>query len=485
MSLTSIIDTSIKLPGAFIQVSLGVGIRSPGAVPFRILLTGNKTSAGSAANGELKLLSGPDDAASYFGPGSELHLMAIACFKANPTATVYAIAITSAGTAAAGTLVFGAGVATTAGTVEVWIRGERVLASVAVGDSVTVIGEAVEAAINARTDLPVTANNVAGTVTVTAKNTGPRGNRISMRSRVTGAAAVTHTPATGYLSAGATMDTPQAVLDSLASQRFHLIVSPHYTSTELAIYKSHVSTQAQPLNGQRQRFVACSPDTLAASITLSDAVNEKRGQICWLEDPDDTPAMIAAGFAGAVAAKLSADRAAPLDGLVITGLKSQYDIADVPLRTEQISALNNGLTPLGTVDGTIVNVRSITSYHKDASSNPDYTVLDTHYVDVPDFIGDDIEGNFTSVFSGFKLGEDDEDGVPPGPKIATPNSVRDFIYSRLALYDNDKLINVVATKGSLVVEKDTQANGRLNADVPCIPIPHFHQLAVNVAGAAS
>lgn len=481
MSLTSIVDTAYKIPRAFIQVSLGVGIRSPGAAPMRILLTGNKTASGTAANAELKLLTGPDDAKTYFGVGSELHLMAIACFKANPAATVYAIAIAAAGTASTSTLTFTGGPATAAGTVEVWICGERVVAQVASGDSITAVAAAVAVAINNRTDLPVTATPAVGVVTVTAKNTGPRGSRISMRSLLTGGTAVAHTPATGYLSGGATMDDPQTVLDTVISERFHLIVAPYFTATELTKYKTHVSTQAQPIQGRRQRFIACLPDTLANCITIADTENEKRGQLLWLEDPDDLPAMVAAGFAGAVAAKLSSDRAHNLDGLVISGLKTQYDLADVPTESEQNSALSNGLTPLLGKGGVVSIVRSVTSYHQDAAGNDDFAVLDTHYVDVPDFIGDDIEGNFSSVFSGFKIAPDGEDGAPPAPKVATPLSVRDFLFGRLKTYENKLIVNVDANKAGLIVEADGTAVGRMNAEIPVDCIELFHQLAANIS----
>src|SRR5262245_47149630 len=126
MPLTSTVDTSLKRPGLFIKVSLGVGARSPGSGPMRICLLGNKLAAsGSAAALELKPIFAESDAKGYWGAGSELHLGARAALKAYPSAVLYGIAITEAGSAATKTITFTAGPASTPGTVEVWIAGER------------------------------------------------------------------------------------------------------------------------------------------------------------------------------------------------------------------------------------------------------------------------------------------------------------------------------------------------------------------------
>ncbi len=479
--LISVIDTSYKVPRAFIQVSLGVGPRSPGSSAIKILLVGLKTGSGSAAVGELKLLAGEDDAKAYHGPGSELHLMAKAVFKANPIGTVYAIAMDgSGGTAGTKALVF-SGTATADGVVEVWVRGERVAAQVASGMTATQVGDAVAAAINARTDFPCTAANVSGTVTLTAKNTGVRSAGISCRS-LASVAGITHTGVTGYFSAGtAGSENATTQLDAIASQRFHYIVSPHFDSTNLLKFKSFTTSQSGPIAGKRCKWFACFNGSLASLITLSDAVNDKRGELAWMENPDDLPCMVAAAYAGAAAAVRSSDRAYNTDGLLLTGIKPQFAIADIPTETEQNSALNNGASPLLAQEGEVRIVRAVTNYHNDSSGNDDFTVLDAHYVDVCDYVADLLQDNFATAFKGFKLAPDNADGEPPDARVATPNSIRDWIYLQLKALENRQLVNVDALLPSLVVEIDGTTPTRANADVPVDPIELFHQLAANVA----
>jgi phage tail sheath gpL-like len=482
MTLASVIDSSYKVPGSFVAISLGAGARSPGTGAMKVLLVGNKATAGTGNVNQVYEVAGKDDVKLLAGQGSELHRMAIAIFKANPIASVSIVIVTAAGTAATKTFTVAGTTASADGAVEVWIAGERVIAPISIGDTPTLAAAAIAAAINARPDLPVTATSAIGVVTATARCAGIRGNRISSRSLLTGGTGLTHTAATGFFTTGATMDDPQLALDAAFPLRWHLVVAPYTTTTELQKFRSMLNTGALPINGKRGRFIACSPDTLAASITVSDAVNASRGEIAWLEDCDDLPGEVAAALAGAITAERSSDRAANLDDVAILGLKPQPALDDVPTAAEQNSALNNGLTPLITVNGEIRIVRSVTNYHLDGTGADDFSILDSHKVDVADFIGDVIEQNFATRYKGFKISAHPTDGTAPPAKVATPVTVRDFLYIQLVSAEEQALLEgVEALKSQLVVELDVNTAGRMNADIPINVIDHFHQLGANVA----
>lgn len=484
MAISSVIDPSNKVPGSYIKVTLGVGRRSPGSGAIKILIVGNKTSAGTVAVETPTQFFSKDDLRTLSGAGSELFLMGAAALKAYPNAELWLIAVTAAGTAATGSIVF-TGTATAAGSVEVWIGGRRVVVSVAIGDTADDVGTAVAAAINAEGDWPVTAANVTGTVTVTAKNTGPRGNFISLRTAKTDAGGIAHTALNTYLSSGATSDDPQNALDAVASERYHYIVSPYSDSTNVPKFETHVDTGAAPEVGIRQHFWYGSIDTLGNATTLSDAVNAKRGRLCWHYNADDTPGEIAAAVAALHANKLAADRARNMDGEVVTGLRPQNSSADKPLNSELVSALNNGILPLDHNGAEVYVVRSITNYSTDALGNPDYSVLDTAKSEVPDFIADALVQNFASEFQGFKLDNDPPAGTLPEPLTATPSSVRAWAFSILKTYAAGGsgpllLQNVDELAEQLVAEIDGAAEGRMNLVVPCDVVERFHQLAGDV-----
>ena len=486
MAIASIIGTDNKVPGVYLKVSLGVGARSAGSAAMGLLLVGNKTAGGSAAVDTVKSLFSKDDARNEFGAGSELFMMAQAAFKANPSVTLSGVAVTeSVGSQATGTITFTAGPATADGTVEVWIGGRRVVAAVADTDTITTAAAAVAAAINAETDFPVTAGAAVGVVTVTAKQAGTKSNAITLRTLLTGATGIAHTALSTTLTGGTTLDDPQSALDSVAATRYHLIAASDDDAVNLAKYKAHVDAGAEPLVGLRQRFVAGSVDTLGNTTTLSDALNAERGQIVWQAGSDDTPAEIAAASAAQHIVQVQSDRAAPVDGVVIPGLRPPNDSADKPLNTELASALNNGITPLDYSGSEVFFVRAITNYSTDSAGNPDAGVLDVSKVEVPDFIADQLQANFLARFGGFKLDNDPDQGDFVEPKVATPSSVKDFIFEILKNHGAGGsgvllLSDVEANKPLLATELDSAAVGRVNAVVPLDVVEGFHQGAFDI-----
>lgn len=486
MPQTSVIDTANKVPGSYIRVSLGVGRRSPGAAPIKILLVGNKLSTAPLAVNTPTPVYSKDDARTNTGAGSELFVGAAAAFAAYPNADVTLLAVAeSAGTQASGTLTLTNGPATAAGTIEVWVSGRRAVAAIASGDTITTAAAAVAAAINAQTDWPVTAAAVAGVITVTAKLKGPRGNFIRMRSLLTGGTGITHSATNALLSSGATSDDPQSALDAVASQRYDYIVGPYSDSTQVPKFETAVDSLAQPETGIRQHFWFASVDTLANTVTLSDAVNAKRGRLPWHAGAEETPFEIAAATAAMHANKLSADRARNLDGEVVTGLLPQYTAGDKPLNSELVSALNNGIMPLDHDGTSVFVVRSITNYSTDSAGNPDYSVLDTAKTEVPDFIADALEQSWLSEFKGFKLDNDPSEGDQPDPGVATPSSVETWAYGILKTHaaggsGPHLLQNVDLFKDLIVAEIDAIAEGRMNLTVPVDVVERFHQLAADV-----
>lgn len=482
----SIIDKSNKVPGTYIEVLLGVGPRSAGDEARRILVVGNKTSTGTAVAGKIVLVPGEDDARTLFGGGSELFLMVRAAYRVFPGATIYAgVVAESAGTNASATITI-TGPATAAGSVKVKVLGEELEVSVASGAVQNDIATAIEAAIDAKTDWPVTAAVAANVVTVTAKHKGPRGNHISLRAE-SAATGVTVAVSSAYLAAGATSDDPQAVLDAAAPEKFSYIVCPYDDATNAAKFKTHVNTYADPLHGRRQQVVLASIASLATTTTLAATnMNAARVQVAWHFNADDTPAMIASALAALRAEKESADPAANMDGYFLDQIKPQTaDTADRPTATELKSALDNGITPLDVTraGGDVYLVRSITSRCKDASGNADYSVLDTTKVTVCDFIGDDIEVGFAGEFANSKIGEDDEDDeVAPEPGVVTPKMVRDWLYGKLVEYQDVEhlIVKVEENEPNLIVEVAASPAGRINAAIPADVIEGLHQFAASV-----
>lgn len=481
--MPSIISTSNKTPGVFMKVSLGVGQRSPGDNTRHVVLVGNKTSAGTMTVGVEEDVFSLDDARTRAGAGSELFCLVQAALEANPEASLKMMAITEAGTAATGTLVF-TGPATANGTVYVSCQGQEIEVDYASGDANTAIAAAVEAAIDDQTDWPVTAGVASGTVTATSKNTGPRANFIALRARVTAGTGVGVTPpVTGYLTAGATSDDPQAVLDTLAAVRRRYIVAPYSDATQLAKFSAHVEAQDEPEVGDRKSVIWGSLDTVGNTTTIATGLNKARMQCAWQEKSDYTPGMLAAAVAAFRAGEEASDVATNFDGMVVPGLKPHYLVADRPLSSELISALNNGITPLATNNsGEVYVVRAITCKSQDASTNPDYRVLDVHKVMVADEAADRFEVGYADRFGGFKADHDSAEGEAPLPGVVTPSMCRDLAYEILTGMEGEALLargSTEARKAEIVFTLNTGI-GRFDGVVPLDVIELAHQFATEV-----
>ncbi len=162
-----------------------------------------------------------EDVGSQFGFGYMLHRLAKKAFIAGNVET-WVIPQYEGGSdpdQATGELDFTASSGNLAGDFAFYAANERVKVTLSAAMSDTAIGAAVETAINNSEDMPVTANNVAGVVTITSKSGGTWGNYITLAFNLlageafpTGVAC-TVTP----MSGGAGVPDIQDALDALGT----------------------------------------------------------------------------------------------------------------------------------------------------------------------------------------------------------------------------------------------------------------------------
>src|SRR5215831_18340188 len=152
------------------------------------LLVGTKTASGTAPADIPVPVGNQAYADQAFGRGSELANMFRAFFANNFSQYVLGLPVAepAAGTAASGTITVN-NAPTQAGTFQLYVAGVNVPVGVAGNETVTTMAAAIVAAITANPDLPVTATNTAGVVTVTAKWKGTTGNNIDLRHNYFGA----------------------------------------------------------------------------------------------------------------------------------------------------------------------------------------------------------------------------------------------------------------------------------------------------------
>lgn len=524
--------SSTKTPGVSLAVVLGGSASGAGDVPRSILLIGNKigtaitgaspsfsVSAGTQANATPVQIYSPDDALTYHGSGSELHRMALATFAQYPAALVYTCSCAeSGGSAATAVLTFSTS-ASAAYTVRFKLAQNLVIdVPVASGDSVTTIAAACATALLASTTLPFTAQNSSGVLTLTAKHPGPRGNLIivdayfvsaaGLETRITGSSTASGAGTTASwttigsaigsefpMQGGTTADSLTAVLTAIASTRYDRIVLAQVDTTNVDAALTQVNAQAAITTQIRQQVEFASVDTAANATTFATGRNQARGQIPWhygsRVSPGEVAAVVAAARLGGDSAVVSvdpirgeaSDPAANLDGMELAWIPVQPFVSMRPTPTQIDVGLSNGFVPLvpSSRSAYVALSRSITSRSL-AAGVQNYSVIDTQYVTVCDYVADDLRAFLAATYRGYKLGVDAADGTPPrATLVTTPSLMKATIYNRLLGYEAAGILrDVEANYPLLAVQADAGTPGRVIVDIPAEVLPPLHQIVGTV-----
>lgn len=169
--------------------AVGAGVNNRPAAATAAVMARNLVVIGTALAAKTgtyvpnlaRLSGGPAESGILYGFGSMVHRMVKAAWAGHGGAIpTWVIPQDEAGGAVAATSNAFAitGTATAAGVFAAYIAGIRYAIAVAVGDTATVVGAALVAAMTADPDCPVTGINSTGTVACTAKSKGTWGNSI-------------------------------------------------------------------------------------------------------------------------------------------------------------------------------------------------------------------------------------------------------------------------------------------------------------------
>lgn len=485
------------VPGNYLEMVFAAGPAPLGGGNYDAILIGNKTSQGLASCDTV--IYGPDtatslnsvaDANTLFGSKSELARMYRAFLKRNNSTSIYAIAVSEgAGAAATGTITL-ATTATAAGVLRVWLGPNFVEVAIANGDTPSVVAAAAIDAINAKTEWPAIATNLAGVITLTAANKGPRGNWHVYSAEIVGSGiGMTATPiATTYFTGGTVNDDNTAVLGTLLSEYHYYIISAANDATQLGDLAAQVDLQAAPITGVRQRVFAGSVDTLANTITLTTGINAARDEILWQEKSDIHPAELAAIY-GAVVSLFEAGLPPSMNfsGFGKDAQTSTYWLikrprsGTNPTRAMVKAALNNGITPIGISKSGTYMVKRVTMRSLMGSSS-DYRIRDAHKVTVCDRFADDLLSTLTLQYGRKLIGDDPLPGAKqPPPTVVTPSNMRSAVISKIRAFEGLAMVQrgdeIVA---GLLVDRDPANANRMNIRIALQTIDILDQIATEL-----
>lgn len=475
------IPIDIRVPGVYIETDNSRAVGGLPAIHHLILVMGQRLTSGTVAKEIPVRITNKAQGEAYFGSGSQLSAMINALKTVNDYTETWAVALDEdgAGQAAAGAVVIG-GTISSAGTLCLYIGGRRVRVAVAASEATTAVATALAAAINAITDLPVTAavDGVnSSKVNITCRWKGESGNAIDLRvnyyqsEKLPAGMTATITAMTGGT---ANPDIDDAIA-AIGDEQYHTIIVPWTDSANLAALYTETQRRWGPLVKKECHVFAAASDTHANLSTLGDSVNDECLTIMGAQDSPTTPWEIAA-IVGAVDA-YEPDPGRPRQTLALTGVLAPAPEDRYTLSESNIH-LYDGIATYTVDDGGVCRIqRLITTYKTNAQGVDDISYLDVETMRTIAYLRQSTRIRIALRYPRHKLADDGTE-IPPGQAIVTPKTIRsELIALFLQWMDAGLVENLAQFKRDLIVERNTTDPNRVDAIIPPDVINQFRVFA--------
>jgi len=474
------IPSSLRVPFISLEVSNAKAQQGPALLAYRALLLGQKTAAGTAAADSLHLVTSAAQVSALAGRGSMLHRQALSWFENNLSTELWigVLADNGAGVAASGTLTV-SGPATAAGTLAVYIVGERVEVAVANGDSANTIAAALNTAINANLDLPVTSTVLNAVVTVTVRHKGLVGNGVDMRAnyREDDAYPAGVSVAVVAMSGGTTAPSLTAVVAALGDIWFHVWAHPWTDSTSLDAIEAEMASRFGPLRMIEGVVVTSAVGSTGTLSALGGGRNSPHSVI--VAQDGDAHLTWSPEFAAAVAAVMAAEGAAdparPFQTLPLVGALPQAETDRFALQERNLLLFDGIATSSTDAAGQVRIERLITTYQTGAGGAADTSYLDAVTMLTLLYLRYSFRTQFANEFPRHKLAND---GVrfAPGQPVMTPSLGKGWALNWFRQMEALGLVEGFEQfKRDLVVQRNQTDPNRLDF---LLPVDVINQLRV-------
>lgn len=441
----------------------------------RALLIGQKLDEAEAEANAPALVTSVAEVKDLAGRGSILaHMMET--YRQNDgfgEVWILPVADDSAGVKATGSVQITSG-PTAAGTLNLYIAGQRVRIGVEEDDSAEDVASALAEEINDEDDLPVTASAEIDTVTITAKNAGTLGNDIDLRLNYRGRLGGETTPQGMSVEITAMSDgsgDPELgdALANLGDKEYDFVASPYTDSANLDLIDETWSDQTGRWAWDKQIYGhvwSAKQGTVSELSTFGNSRNGPHVTVMGYDGSPTPPWRWAAAMAGQAAKSIRNDPARPLQTLPLVGLlppasDDQFEIS------ERNILLFDGVATHYVDDGGMVRIeRSITTYRVNAFGQPDPSYLDVTTMATLTAVLRRLRAVITQKFPRHKLANDGT-RFGPGQAIVTPNVIRAELIAQYSEMEFLGLVeNIDAFKDNLIVQRNADDPNRVDVVYP-------------------
>jgi phage tail sheath gpL-like len=496
------IPSSYRAPITAAELIFGQGASNAPLGERETIYLTPKLTAGTATVAIPYEIGSEKEAATYFGLGSPGHRMARMHIRANAQGSLWMMGYapsSSTGLISATANFVITGPATATGQAVFVVCGEELTVGYRSGDSITDIGEALEAKIAAATHLPVSAINTAGTVAVTAKVAGASQNsvhRIRVKS-VTASTGVAATASATHLTGGVDGSVTeltgyQAALDAITASRFYYVAQASTVASFVTALKSHIATKNEPNPGLRCVGFAPGSGSLATVISAAITQNSELLRMVWQRGADQSPDEILANTVAIVQkrentrARFNFDNYSGADWFIKPAPNPDdwLDADDVN------DAVTNGITPICSNQNRSYIAMSVNTRSKDATGLlDDFRAAETHRVSIMHKVVDTVTTNHALTFVDFAQMADplnDDGTVIPDADIPertlTPFTYEAWFLNQLdPFFERGELQDPDAWAEATDVRIDPENNGRMQVNSAGRTIDLHHQVTFRIS----
>lgn len=364
ISFPSLPDT-LRLPFAYAEFDPTGASEGASLMPYTCLLVGQKLPEGTANAYSICRPMSKEQAETLFGQGSQLAAMCAAYLNANPVTKMLAIPVDDAdeGTAAEGGINL-TGTVTSSAPLCLYIGGILVRVAATSGTAAADIATQLTNAINANKNLPLTARNTAGQISLTAKHKGENGNDIDIRLSYydepipTGLQVAITQP-----KDGAGNPDPMPIIAAMGNDQYHVIAWPWTDNASLAALRDELEDRWGPLRQIDGQAVVVKRGTFGLVTTFAAARNDKHLTVIPSEGSPTSPWEDAAACAGVIAYYGNNDPARGFNTLLIPGVLAPAKKDIWPGFPEKNQGLFEGVsTRYVAPDGTVRFQKLITTH---------------------------------------------------------------------------------------------------------------------------
>lgn len=477
------IPINLRTPGSYLEIDASRAIRGLAVQSQRVLIIGQKIAAGTATANVPVRVSTVSQAIALFGRGSMLARQFAAFKMVDQTLDTWALPLDDlgGGVVATSTLTF-TGAVTAAGVLYAYIGGQRLAVAVAAGQSMTSIAAALVTAVTNAPDLQVTAANVAGVVTLTAKNKGLEGNGIDVRLNYYQGEALPAGLACAIVAMANGAGNPDiaAVFTAIGDAQYAAFILPYTDAPNLTVMETELASRWGPLRMIEGMAYSAARGSQGTLSTLGSGRNSPYVSIIGANSSPSPAIEWGAAYGAAVIFSGQIDPARPFQGIPLPGLLPPAEVARFT-RVERDLMLNDGISTF-TVDasGVVLLERPITTYQLNAQALDDIAFLDVNTPLTLAFLRSTARARISSKFPRCKLAGDDA-AFDGNQSIVRPKDIRAELVALFKDWQTLALVeDIEQFKRELVVERDPTDPNRVNAVIPPNIVNQFRVFAAQL-----